>query len=158
MIIRYLLFSLLLLFPAICSSQETDTDYVRDAYGMPLFDLTEEDSLYYTYITTRGERLKVRRFGVEFRGGRDSLYDYVMSAYYKQVNDNSDYSQTILFDILFDKELQIKEIRQLPRKFMYKEERNHKLFTSILKSTSGKWYKLVEGDNWYLYAFVIRHY
>ena len=158
MIIRCLFLYLLLLFPAMCSSQETGTDYVRDAYGLPLFDLTEEDSLYYTYITTRGERLKVRRFGVEFRGGRDSLYDYVMSAYYKQRNDDMDSYQIMLFYILFDKELQIKEIRQYPHKFIYKEERNRKLFTSILESTSGRWYKLVGGDEWYLYAFITRRY
>ena len=81
-----------------------------------------------------------------------------MSAYYKQRNDDMDSYQIMLFYILFDKELQIKEIRQYPHKFIYKEERNRKLFTSILESTSGRWYKLVGGDEWYLYAFITRRY
>ena len=153
------MFALLLLLPVVCLSQKNDTTYSVDTYGLPLAKFLEGDSLHHVHVMRDGTHVKVRILGVEFQGGRDSLNSYVMAAYYRQVGyDYCDYQQMIPFLILLDKDLQVREVRQMGPEFLCKEERNYKLFTDILMGTSGKWDKIVDGEDWYQYLCVIRHY
>ena len=94
---------------------------------------------------------------VQFKEGKDSLENFVRKLYYNQENyDYIDINQRVIFVILFDKDLNILEIRQMPPKLWHKQEEYKLLFTKILKSTTGMWETHVADQEWYIYYFIIR--
>ena len=114
-------------------------------------------------LEREGERFSVDESAETFRRGVERWFGgdplAFAEAYYRQVGyDYCDYQQMIPFLILLDKDLQVREVRQMGPEFLCKEERNYKLFTDILMGTSGKWDKIVDGEDWYQYLCVIRHY
>ena len=60
-------------------------------------------------------------------------------------------NQRVFICLLFDKDLNIKEIRFLPPAISYRREYYEKLFTRIAKSTQGQWKKAIANKNWYVY-------
>lgn len=138
-------------------SQEVVTHYVEDVDGCPI-DRLLDDRKTVEYITLDGQKvIAYIAHGVEFNAGKDSLDNYVKKNYYNQEGyDYIELNQRIVFSILFDKNLNIIEVRQLPPHFLRKEECYKKLFTNILKSTIGMWHKTIEHKEWYVYWYVTR--
>lgn len=138
-------------------SQEVVTHYVEDVDGRPI-DRLLDDGKTVEYITLDGQKVIAHiAHGVEFNAGKDSLDNYVKKFYYNQEGyDYIELNQRIVFSILFDDNLNIIEVRQLPPRFLRKEECYKKLFINILKSTAGMWHKTIEHKEWYIYWYVTR--
>lgn len=139
-----------------CCSQERDvSEFAKDVYGMPVF--TSHDTTSKDYLTLDGKRI-LASLGVEYIGGRDSLNRYCKKMYYKLVNPTyNELNQRVFITLLFDKDLNIKEIRLLPPVFLYRRDYYEKLFTIIAKSTQGQWKKKSHNKDWYVYS-IINHF
>ena len=158
MIIKCLLLHIFFfIVPTICMSQGGVTHYVEDVDGHPV-DRLLDDGKTVEYITLEGQKvIAYIAHGVEFNAGKDSLDNYVKRFYYNQEGyDNVELNQRIVFSILFDKNLNIIEVRQLPPHFLRKEECYKKLFIDILNNTTGMWHKTIEHKEWYVYWYVTR--
>lgn len=155
MIIKCLFLYLFLTFPIICMSQNIEDGYLKDVDEKPLNKFLD-DKTSVEYMTLDGRKVIAHiAHGVEFNFGKDSLNSYVEKHYYNQEDyDYIELNQRIIFSILFDKDLNIVEVRQLPHKFLHKEDCYKKLFVDVLKSTKGMWRKTVEGKEWYVYLYV----
>lgn len=138
-------------------SQTVVTHYVEDVDGRPINRLLD-DKKTVEYVTLEGQKvIAYIAHGVEFNAGKDSLDNYVKRFYYNQEGyDNVELNQRIIFSILFDKNLNIIEVRQLPPHFLRKEEFYKKLFANILKNTTSMWHKTIEHKEWYVYWYVTR--
>lgn len=138
-------------------SQGGVTHYVEDVDGHPV-DRLLDDGKTVEYITLEGQKvIAYIAHGVEFNAGKDSLDNYVKRFYYNQEGyDNVELNQRIVFSILFDKNLNIIEVRQLPPHFLRKEECYKKLFIDILNNTAGMWHKTIEHKEWYVYWYITR--
>ena len=158
MIIKCLLLHIFFsIVPTICMSQAVVTHYVEDVDGRPINRLLDDEKTV-EYVTLEGRKvIAYVAHGVEFNAGKDSLDNYVKRFYYNQEGyDNVELNQRIIFSILFDKNLNIIEVRQLPPHFLRKEECYKKLFANILKKTTGMWHKTIEHKKWYVYWYVTR--
>lgn len=157
MIIRCLLLQIFMCaFPIVCMSQEPNADYLNDVDGHPISCGLQADVKTMEYITLEGQRINAYFLnGVEFNAGKDSLENYVKKFYYNQEGyDYVELNQRIIFSILFDKKLNIIEVRQIPPRFMRKEELYKRLITNTLKGTTGMWRKTIENKDWYVYWYI----
>ena len=106
------------------------------------------------YVMLNGCHLTARFMGVAFKEGKDSLDRYVKRIYYAPQNyDDTELNQRIIFLILFDKHLNILEVRQLHPPFGRNPEKFKKMFVNIFKGTNGMWIKEVEGYDFYVYGY-----
>jgi len=120
-----------------------------DINGLVIIDKVNAKEV--SYIKENGERIEVFSKGVGFNGGKDSLSVYLLTKYVNHPNYNDEeYNMLENFFILFDKNLDIVEIRIMKRprneKFYY-----NNIFIEALKSTKGMWHKTVENKEWYYY-------
>ena len=121
----------------------------KDIYGHPIgFLLEDNKNIYYT---EKGKKIITYIGEIEFNEGKDSLAAYLNDVYYNHPSYNyEEYNMWSLFFILFDKNLNIVEVRIMKRprneEFYYDS-----IFIEALKSTAGMWHKTVEGKEWYIY-------
>ncbi len=148
---------LYLIFFGGCQSSKNATSLiVYDLYEKPLYHPSSSDELIY-YLET-GEKIIATDNGVEFCEGRDSLSNYLLIKYVNHPNYSwIDYNMRIFFVILFDKDLEIKEVRISNRydKHRYPFE---DIFIQELKNTEGMWCKLKPEKEWYYYFHVQKIY
>lgn len=159
MIIRLLFLCISFLVVDTCMSQEKIyCDTLFDMDGIPLSVSCDSSFHGIEYLTLEGEKIifnETTHLHIEFREGRDSLVRYVKARYYTQ--DNYDYkelNQRVFFFILFDSNLNIVEVRQLPPFFIHNRIKYEELFKRILKGTYGMWKPIIKGKDWYLYPFI----
>lgn len=160
MIIKYFFLIFFFFLGEFSFSQEKHNYCLYDVDGFPLWrNLSDTDSVsQMEYITLTNQKLKVDLLQrVQFKEGKDSMENFVRKLYYNQENyDYIEINQRVIFVILFDKDLNILEIRQMPPKLWHKQEEYKLLFTKILKSTTGMWETHVADQEWYIYYFIIR--
>jgi len=135
-----------------CGSQkEMQQQAIKDIYGCPISFLLKNDRVI--YYSVNGEKKTVYSGGIEFNSGRDSLSEYLLSKYVNHPDYNyNEYNVYEHFIILFDKDLNIKEIRIMHRKYAGKERPYYDtIFINALKGTAGMWHKTVENQKWYIY-------
>ncbi|WP_353331802.1 hypothetical protein [Bacteroides sedimenti] len=155
MIIRLRSFVLLIvLFIGFCgcsSGKKIRQQAIKDIYGQPIsFLLKKNREIYYS---VNGEKKIAYPGGVEFNGGNDSLSAYILSKYVNHPDYNYDeFNVNEYFFMLFDKDLNIKGIRIMHKKYAPKERPYYdSIFINALKSTAGMWRKTVENQEWYIY-------
>ena len=158
MIIRVFILSIFMLCGRHCMSQ-VKNGYLCDVDTIPLCkfihlsDGSMSDDM--EYVRLNGRHLTARFMGVAFKEGKDSLDSYVKRIYYAPQNyDDTELNQRIIFSILFDKHLNVTEVRQLYPPFGRDPERFKKMFVDIFKGTNGMWTKEVEGYDFYVYTYV----
>ena len=160
MIIKYYCIAILLLLGKICMAQNQN-DYVTDAEGLPVcrpigvpewpHNVPNRHIDEWEYITSEGQKLIVNvPQDLKFKEGQDSLNQYVRYWYYMLTQFDDGYTQYIRFFILFDKDLNVVEVRQFPPGFKHKEKQTKPLFVKILKSTSGMWHTMETNKKWYV--------
>lgn len=157
MIFRLLLISVLSFFSIKCFSQKDASEILKDVYDMPHSMIVDYDTINkfttVDYFTLNGQKISASS-GIEYSGGRDSLRQYFKRMYYKLVNPTYDeLNQRVFLCILFDKHLNIREIRFFPPKLLYRREYYERLFTKIAKSTQGEWNATIKKQDWYFYFF-----
>ena len=155
MIIRYIFFIFFMTCGYYCMSQVRN-GYLCDVDTLLLCKPLSNDSICdeWEYVTLNGQYLKSKLLGVSFKEGKDSLDRYVKHIYYAPENyDDTELNQRVFFFILFDKHLNIIEVRQLNPPFGRDPERFKKMFTNIFKGTNGMWIKKVEGYDFYVYGY-----
>ena len=136
---------------------ENSCDSIRqqaliDIHGQPIIYLLDENKA--VYYREDGFKIIVHyNRGVEFIGGKDSLSVYLLTKYINHLSYNHlEYNVHENFFILFDKNLDIKEVR-----IMYRNNANNErfyydnIFIDALKNTVGMWNKIVEDAEWYVY-------
>lgn len=153
---KYFILSLCLcIFSITVMGQEKNYD--RDVDGLRV--CSGENDTVFNYETLSGQKLIVYSSCLDFCMGRDSLNAYVRRMF--RIRTDYEYDellQYIIFVILFDADLNIVEIRQLPPDFCtINKEHYKKVFESILKGTHGMWCKKIEGKDWYIYWFILRN-
>jgi hypothetical protein len=125
---------------------------IKDINGNPIINRIGSDSII-SYIKEDGTTLISYMGGVEFSGGRESLKAYLDSAYYN--NPYYDYSEFNVFEyfyILFDKDLNIEEIRMSYRNYADNKRFYYdSIFVDALKTSTGRWYKTGVDKEWYIY-------
>lgn len=151
--LRYigLFITLLIGFYGCGSEKEIRQQAIKDIDGRPISFLLKNDrGLYYS---VNGKKKTAYFGGVEFNGGRDSLSEYLLSKYVNHPDYNyNEYNVYEHFFILFDKDLNIKEIRIMHTKYAGKERPYYDtIFINALKGTTGMWHKTVENQKWYIY-------
>jgi hypothetical protein len=124
---------------------------IKDIYGRPIsFLLDDNRDIYYL---EDGKRIIAYLRGVEFNGGRDSLSKYLLTKYVNHPSYNyMEYNIYEYFFILFNKNIEIKEVRIMYRK--YNDNKRYyydSIFVDALKNTSGMWHKTTEDKEWYIY-------
>jgi len=149
-------FVLFLVGLSCCSIRKTSLDFVKDIDGYPIVEKIDSTEVY--YVKKNGEKLIAYFKGVEFNGGRDSLSAYLNDVYYNHPSYNyEEYNMLSLFFILFDKNLNIVEVRIMKRprneEFYYDD-----ILIEALKSTTGMWHKTVDNKEWYIYLHSQRIY
>ena len=154
MIIRTLFATIICLCLTIHGLAQERSGYVYDVDSLPLY----KQNAMCEYVTAAGEKLTAYLSAdLHFAEGRDSLNRYVRRLFYNQEDyDGEEYHQRVYFYILFDRELNIVEVRQIPPQFMHKPREYNRLFSEILKSTSGMWRNDgVAGKDWYVTLYTI---
>lgn len=155
MIIRLRYFVVLIVlftgFYGCSSGKKMRQQAIKDIYGRPITSLSKNDRIIYYRIN--GRQKTAYPGGVEFNGGRDSLSAYLISKYVNHPDYNYDeFNVNEYFFMLFDKDLNIKEIRIMHKKYAPKERPYYdSIFINALKSTAGMWHKTVENQKWYIY-------
>lgn len=158
MIIKCLFFEVGLILSMFCMAQHPIRT-LKDVDGKLLLTYSEDSRDSIIYITHDGERLMVTMDGVEPAMGRDSLNSYVKRRYYAQENyDYVELNQRIYFTILFDEDLNIVEVRQLPPKIVHKGLLYKEFFIDTLKRTTGMWHKTTGNRAWYIYIYATHLY
>ena len=142
-------FVFLLVGLSCCSITKTSLNFVKDIDGYPIAERIDSTEVY--YVKKEGEKLVSYFRGVEFNGGCDSLSAYLNDVYYNHPSYNyEEYYMLSIFFILFDKNLNIVEVRIMKRphneKFYYDS-----ILIVALKNTTGMWHKTVEDKEWYTY-------
>jgi len=125
---------------------------IEDIHGRPISFLLKDGKV--GYYTENGEKIIVNVVrGIEFNGGKDSLSAYLLTKYINHPSYNyQEYNVYEYFFILFDKNLDIKEVRIMYRKYADNERFYYdSIFIEALKNTTGMWYKTVENQEWYIY-------
>jgi hypothetical protein len=124
---------------------------VKDIHDNPICSLLNDNKVFY-YPET-GERIISNFGGVEFKGGKDSLSAYLLTKYVNHPSYNyEEYGVYECFFILFDKNLDIKEVRIMYRKYAENKRFYYdSIFIEALKNTAGMWHKTVENKEWYTY-------
>ena len=136
-----------------CCASETKIQQqaVKDIYGNPIsFPLKDNRVIYYP---ENGREITAYIGGVEFDGGRDSLSAYLLTNYINYPSYNyEEYNVDEYFFILFDSNLDIKEVRIMHRKYADNKRFYYdNIFIEALKNTTGMWNKTVENQKWYIY-------
>lgn len=133
------------------SEKKIQQQATKDIYGRPISFLLKDDRVI--YYSANGEKKMAYFGGVEFNGGQDSLSAYLLSRYVNHPDYNYDeYNVYEYFVILFDKDLNIKEIRIMHKKYAGNERPYYDtIFINELKSTAEMWHKTVENQEWYTY-------
>jgi len=105
------------------------------------------------YFCENGKKIEAYLGGVEFNGGRDSLSAYLGEKYVNSPLYNyKDYNIIEYFYLLLDKNLKVKEVRILYRRYDNNKRFYYdSIFVDALKNTTGMWHKTVENQKWYTY-------
>jgi len=140
------------------SGKRIQQQAIKDIQGRPISSLLKDNKT--TYYSENGEKIIAYVGGVEFNGGRDSLSAYLLTKYVNHPSYNyEEYNVYEYFVILFDKNLDIKEVRIMYRKYADNERFYYdNIFIDALKSTTGMWHKTVENQEWYTYLYRQRIY
>ena len=136
---------------ACCGSHKTNQQQVvKDIQGYPIYSLLKNNK--FLYYTKDGKKLIADVGEIEFTGGRDSLSAYLLTRYINHPNYNyREYNVYEYFFILFDENLDIKEIRIMGLKYADRTKFYYDIFIESLKNTIGMWYKKTENKKWYIY-------
>lgn len=124
---------------------------IKDIYGGPILSVCEEKKGVYHFED--GKEITVYIGGVEFKGGHDSLSNYLLKEYVNHPDYNfEEYNLREDFIVLLNKKLEVAEVRILYRKG-YDNERFYydSIFVNEIKNTTGMWKKTVENKKWYIY-------
>ena len=133
------------------SEKDIQKQSVKDIYGHPVSYLLEDNrNIYYC---EDGKKIKTYLGGVEFNGGRDSLSEYLLEKYVNHPSyDYHEYNIIEYFYLLLNKNLEVKEVRILYRKYDNNKRFYYdSIFIDALKNTTGMWHKTVENQEWYTY-------
>lgn len=140
----------------------TDQYEAKDIYGTSIGHLANNYrySRKMIYYTENKTKLKARDKSVEFIWGQDSLSKYIINKYYQHPMCVEDQFNThVLFCILFDKNLSIKEIRIYQLNKIYDNFKYYEIIKEVIKGTDGMWYKTTKKkSNWYVYHYHGRFY
>ena len=152
-----LFISTLLFFYSCVLQKNVQQDSLKDIYGNPISYLIESRKTIYFF--ENGKKVIAYLGGVEFNGGQDSLSTYLLTKYVNHPDYNyNEYNMIEYFFILFDRNLEIKEVRIMKKKQDEKRFYYDNIFIDAFKSTNGMWHKTVEGKRWYIYMHQIRVY
>ncbi len=135
-----------------CNSEKIiQQEAIKDIYGRPISYLVKNDKVI--YYSENKEKITAYVGGVEFNGGRDSLSAYLLANYVNNPNYTyEEYNVDEYFIILFDKNLDIKEVRIMHRKYANNKRFYYdSIFINALKNTTGMWYKTIENQKWHTY-------
>lgn len=135
-----------------CTSQnKVQPQFVEDISGYPVSSLSKDGKVI--YYTKDGKKVIANVGGVEFNGGRDSLSAYLLQKYVDHSGYNYDeYNVYEHFILLFDENLDIKEVRIINRKHRdNKRSYYDTIFVEALESTRGMWHKTIENKKWYFH-------
>jgi hypothetical protein len=135
-----------------CAISKIDNKPIKDINGLIIINKVNKDKV--TYVRENGERIGVNKRGLEFNGGDDALKTYLDSVFYNNPDyqKHSEFNVLENFIILFDKDLDIKEVC-----IMYRDYSNNtrfyydSIFVDALKNTTGMWHKTVKDKEWYIY-------
>ena len=157
MIIRCLFITVICLYSVKCFAQKHDTsDFIKDIHDIPIFGNYDSIANCWEYLTLDKKRILVNP-EIEYIEGRDSLNRYCRRKYYELISPTyNELNYVVLLSILFDKHLNIKEIRIIKPIFPYHREYYENLFIQIAKSTQGKWKKTTENRDWYIHFIAER--
>ena len=138
------------------SEKKIQQQAIKDIYDRPISYLLKDNKDI--YFCEDGKKIIAYFRGVEFNGGRDSLSAYLNDVYYNHPSYNyEEYYMLSSFFILFDKNLNIVEVRIMKRphneEFYYDN-----ILIEALKSTTGMWHKTVDDKEWYIYLHSQRIY
>lgn len=151
-LLKYTAISVLLLV-GLCSfgPRKHQQQSIKDICGRPIISLCGENKG--TYYYEDGKEITAYIGGVEFKGGSDSLSNYLLGKYvnhrdynYEEFNIGED------FIVLLNKRLEVEEVRILYRRG-YDNKRFYydSIFVDEIKNTEGLWEKCVEDKEWYIY-------
>ncbi|MDR1003548.1 MAG: hypothetical protein LBL97_00850 [Prevotellaceae bacterium] len=147
--LKYTAIGLCVLLSSCLTTQKTK-DELSDIAGKPLF-CTIGKSFF--YIREDGSRIKVHsKAGIKFNGDRDSLRHYMNNMFYNSPDydpDRAEFNYYEYFVLLFDKDLNVIEVRQQKRQYTTSEYYD-RIFIDGLKKSKGMWHKTIEGRKWYI--------
>jgi len=135
-----------------CSSAKTLSDVIKDTDGCPIIEKVDSTKVY--YIKEDGIKMIAYLGGIEFNGGKDVLKELLDSVYYNNpdYHNYSEFNVLENFFILFDNNLNIKEVRVMYRIYADNERYYYdNIFVDALKNTTGLWHKTIENQEWYVY-------
>ncbi|MCP9610824.1 hypothetical protein [Coprobacter tertius] len=159
MIFKCLLIGIILLFPVFRSHSQNKTDSIENSImydvveGFPVIKSEEiQDTVYFKYfIPPSWQDVCINLF----KGGYEAFTAYCDSIYYNRDDYNYDeLNASAIFVILFDENLEIKDVRILKRIAYNNNKYDYDaLVKRILWSTEGKWVKKDENDHckWYFH-------
>lgn len=128
-----------------------------DIENKPYIFYNAEDTSKCIYITLNGQKLNVYVGGVEFIGN-NNINLYLDSAYYNNpLYNGNEYNIIEHFSVLFDKDLNIVEIRISHRQFANNRRFYYdNVLMEAIKKTKSQWRKTVDGKKWYVCFFSYR--
>jgi hypothetical protein len=97
--------------------------------------------------------------GVKFNGGEELLKNYLDSAYYNSpVYNHIDYNIIEFYYLLFDKDLNIREVRVLdlhkrPNDYDKIRQSINVVLIDALQNTEGQWMEKIPDKKWYVYIY-----
>lgn len=125
---------------------------IPDIHGHPIIRNTNDSTS--EYISENGQTIIVYINGIEFNGGKEYLKQYLDSCFYSNPNyyKHSEFNVVERFFILFDSELNIRDVRIMYRSYGDNKRYYYdRIFVDAIKNTIGKWHKIVEDKKWYIY-------
>lgn len=143
----------LLYLSSSCASSNIASKSIIDINGHVIIDKVSNKTV--SYVLENGAHINAYyQKGIEFNGGHDSLEKLLNKVYYNNPDYNKypEFNNLENFIILFDTNLNIKEVRILSRqpvdstKYYYES-----LFIEALKNTYGMWHTDVKRKDWYIY-------
>jgi len=151
------LFLILILFSSCAFQKKIEKKTVIDINGKPIIENFHNNKC--KYIDINNNSIEAYLNGIEFYGGDKRLKNYLDSIYYNNSNYKNKYEDcfniTERFFVLFDKDLNISEIRIMYRKYANNERFYYdSIFVNALKSTNGRWHKTIQNKKWYIYLHV----
>lgn len=127
--------------------QNQNQSFISDMYGIVIEKMTDTTMVY---RTRNNRRLLIKRGTIRYEGGNEQLKQDIYN------NLPMDYECNVreMFCVLFDSELNIKEIRasnlsnlRNPKETFLDD------YIKAIQDTKGKWRKCKDGEMWYLYVF-----